>query len=74
LTYKDACKLIDALKAENFDANITAGGIAMYPEIAQIERFFQFAQNTMPCQWEGIPCIKSKFLTLGKPISGLMTQ
>jgi hypothetical protein len=50
LTYEDACKLIDALKSENFDAHIAAGGISMYPEEARIERFYQICSehNTVP--------------------------
>lgn len=35
LTYEDACTLINALNAEGIDANITAGGIAMYPDTPQ---------------------------------------
>jgi hypothetical protein len=36
-TYPNACKLIDALKDVGIDANITAGGVAIYCSPDQID-------------------------------------
>jgi hypothetical protein len=32
LPYSEACKLLDQLKIEGIDANITTGGIAVFPQ------------------------------------------
>jgi hypothetical protein len=38
LAYGDACKMIDALRQADIDANITAGGVAVYPEPEQVNQ------------------------------------
>lgn len=38
LTYSDACSLIDELNAGGIEANITAGGVAMYPDESRIPK------------------------------------
>jgi hypothetical protein len=37
LSYEKACVLISDLKKNGIDANITAGGVSLYPEPEQIE-------------------------------------
>jgi hypothetical protein len=37
LIYSQACKLIDELKANNIDSNITVGGVSIYPNYGSEE-------------------------------------
>lgn len=53
LTYADACSLIDALKASGVDANITAGGIAMHPEPAQLQKMHDICAEFNTCAVAG---------------------
>jgi hypothetical protein len=44
LPYEKACELITGLKAEGIEANITTGGVSMYPEEHQIPRFYEICK------------------------------
>lgn len=37
LTYPEACRLINYLKSKSIDANISAGGVAVYPDPCMVQ-------------------------------------